>query len=117
MFKDQKNYKRLVKQQQGKFVAKMFEQLDECQKNDPKKYMDIGKKIRDGTFDRKSKFDSDSISPDVWNTRFYNLLGPKIEKSEQSELYESYVKEKIENNNKFFEKPLQKNEILDAVKN
>ena len=36
----------------------MFEQLDECKNNDPKKYMDIVKRIRDGTFDRKSISDT-----------------------------------------------------------
>ena len=43
--KEKKSYKKLMKQQQGKFLAKMFEQLDECGKSDPKKYMEIVKKI------------------------------------------------------------------------
>ena len=45
LFQQKKLYKKLLKQQQGKFLAKMFDQLDECQKSDPKKYMDIVKKI------------------------------------------------------------------------
>ena len=78
LFKEKKLYKKLLKQKQGKFVSKMFEQLDEYQKGDPKKYMEIVKKIRDGTFDKKMSCDSDSISPADWQSHFTNLLGPKI---------------------------------------
>ena len=80
IIKEKKLYRKLVKQQQGKFVSKMFEQLDDCKNNDPKKYMDIVKKNRDGTFDRNSNSDSDSVSPDNWQEHFSTLLGPNIEK-------------------------------------
>ena len=50
--KEQKLYKKLQKQEQGKFVANLFDQLDECQKNDPHKYMALVKQIRDESFEK-----------------------------------------------------------------
>ena len=50
----EKLYKKLLKQQQGKFLKKMFEQMDQCQKRDPKIYMEFVKKIRDGSFDKQT---------------------------------------------------------------
>ena len=41
--KEQKLYKKLKKQEQGKFISNLFEQLDECQNNDPKNYMSLVK--------------------------------------------------------------------------
>ena len=107
-----KLYRKLVKQQQGK---EKFEQLDDL-KNDHRKYIDIVKKIRDGTFDRNSNSDSDSVSPDNWQEHFSTLLGPNIEKNQKQEFYENFVKNNIEDHNKIFQEPLKKSEILDAIK-
>ena len=68
----------MQKQQQGKFVSKMFEQLDELKGNDPKKYMQIVEKIRDGNIDNQNPCDSNSISPEAWRDHFSGLLGPKV---------------------------------------
>jgi hypothetical protein len=86
----------------------MFEQLDDCHKNDPQKYMEIVKKIRDGKFDKQKKSDSDSISPDVWRDHFSHLLGPKIEKNDQHLNQEKFLKNNIERHNEIFEQPLTK---------
>ena len=81
LFKEKKNYKKLIKQQQGKFVKKMFEQMDQCQKNDPRNYMELVKKIRDGSFDKQPSSDTESISSHEWRDHFKNLLGPEINKT------------------------------------
>ena len=86
-------------------------------KNDQKKYMEIVKKIRDGNFDKTKKVDSDAISPDDWRAHFSNLLGPKIEKSDQHLRQEQFVKDNIDVHNEIFEQPLKKQEILEAIKN
>ena len=86
----------------------MFDQLDDCQNNDPKKYMEIVKKIRDGSFDKPPKNDSDSVPPVEWRDHFSNLLGPKIVKTEQHLNQEEYIKNNIEHHNDIFEEPLTK---------
>ena len=116
LFKEKKLYKKLIKQQQGQFLGKMFEQMDSCQSNDPKRYMELVKKIRDGTFDKISHSDSDSISPDDWRNHFRNLLGPKINKTEKHLEYETFIENNINNHDKIFEQPLKKEEILKAIK-
>ena len=116
LFTEKKLYKKLEKQQQGKFLKKMFDQLDDCQNNDPKKYMEIVKKIRDGSFDKPPKNDSDSVPPVEWRDHFSNLLGPKIVKTEQHLNQEEYIKNNIEHHNDIFEEPLTKKEILEAIK-
>ena len=112
--KEKKNYQKLVKQQQGKFVSKMFEQLDELKGNDPKKYMQIVKKIRDGNFDKRNSCDSDSISPEAWRDHFSGLLGPKVGAKKE---HEDYIQANIDKCNAIFEAPLTKVEILEAIKN
>ena len=94
----------------------MFHQLDEYQKSDPKKYMYVVKKIRDGTFDKKMPCDSDSVSPDDWENHFSNLLGQNIEKTQLHATYEKFIEENIDKSNAIFEQPLTKKEVLDAIK-
>ena len=56
------------------------------------------------------------LTPENWKDHFSELLGPKVGNREVHDGYEKYVKDNIENNNKIFEEPLKKSEILDAVK-
>ena len=114
--KENKFYKKLQKQQQGQFIDKLFGQLDQCQNNDPKKYMELVKKIRDGTFDKKFSSDSDSVSPDDWKIHFENLLGPKTQKCVTHENFENYIKNNVDTCEDIFEHPLTKDEVLAAIK-
>ena len=105
-----------LKQQTGIFVKNMFQQMDDCRENDPRKYMELVKKIRDGSFDKQPNSDTDSISPEDWKSHFSDLLGPKITKNEHHNEYENFVSQNVEKCNQIFEKALDKNEILRAVK-
>ena len=95
----------------------MFKQMDECRETDPRKYMELVKKIRDGSFDKQPNSDTDSISPEDWKSHFSDLLGPKITKTEHHIEYENFVSQNVEKCNQIFEKALDKNEILKSLKN
>ena len=70
-------------------VYTLFEQIDNYHKSDPKKYMDIVRSICNGTHDIAIKVDSSSISPDVWQEHFGQLLGKKQHETEDSKAQKS----------------------------
>ena len=63
--------------------------------------MQIVKQIRDGSFDKKSNSDTDSISPNDWRTHFSELLGPKIGKTDQHLVLEDFIQSNVDSNNKY----------------
>ena len=46
--------------------------------SDPKKYMELVKLLKSGSFDKKKPSDTEAVEPDEWFDHFSSLLGKQI---------------------------------------
>ena len=78
LISESKDYNRLRKQRQKEYIDNLFLELDQLHQSNPKGYMNIVNSIRDGSFDKAVKDDTDNVSPDLWRDHFQRLLGPTV---------------------------------------
>ena len=71
-----KQYKKLVKSKHKEYIGKLFDDLDDLHKSNPRGYMNLVKSLRDGSFDKKVTDNTSFISPDRWRDHFVSLLSP-----------------------------------------
>ena len=88
---ERKHYKSIVKKSQNTFLNSLFNQLDSYQQSDPKKYMDIVRSLRNGSYDSVQKDDSSGVPPDTWKEHFTNLLGKVIPPTAEQVMQDDYV--------------------------
>ena len=117
LIKDTKQYNKLVKYKQKMHIDELFSQLETLHKSDPKKYMDLVKSLKNGSFDKIKNSDTDSVQPDEWFSHFSNLLGKSLDKSQADEDMEKYVAEHLDIVESDLDFPFTKKELLCSVKN
>ena len=71
----------------------MFTELDQLHTSNPEAYMDLGKSMRDGTFDKSMSDPTSHVSPENWREHFQGLLGPQIQLSLSEENLCNYVRD------------------------
>ena len=74
---ESKEYKKIVKSKQKLYLSGIFDQLEDTYARNPKKYMDLVRSLKSGSFDKKIPSDTGAIGPQEWIDHFQQLLGPK----------------------------------------
>ena len=115
LIQETKEYNKLVKFKNKKFVDNMFVELDSMEHNNPRGYMELIRSMRDGSFDKLVSDDTSSIPPSSWHTHFSNLLSKKVDTDFQNKL-----KDLIKDNVDFLEnelcEPISASELCSALK-
>ena len=117
LINDTKQYNKLVKYKQKMHLEQLFSQLENLHKSDPKQYMDLVKSLKNGSFDKTKKCDTDSVKPDEWFSHFSTLLGKSLKNSEKDEEMEKYVAEHVDNLDSGLDFPFTKKELMRSIKN
>ena len=116
MVRDTKQYNKLVKYKQKTHIDQLFLQLESLHKSDPKQYMDLVKSLKNGSFDKINKCDTDSVKPDEWFSHFSNLFGKSLNKSELDIEMQKYVAENIDSLESDLDFTFTKKELLHSMR-
>ena len=116
LFAESKEYKRIVKQKQKEFLSGIFEQLDAAYLNNPRKYMDIVRSLKKGSFDKKISSDTEAIEPQEWFNHFQQLLGEVKPASEQEVDMKRYIETHRDSLRSELDCRISRSELLQSAK-
>ena len=112
---ERKAYKKILKKKHKEFINKLFVQLDSMQNSDPRGYMNLVKSLRDESFDKQAKSDTDFVLLENWREQFCSLLGPNINKTREEEDMLSYISENCDRLSSDLEQPFTRSELMESI--
>ena len=116
LISESKVYNRLRKQKQKEYINNLFLELDQLHQSNPKGYMNIVNSIRDGSFDKAVKDDTDNVSPDLWRDHFQRLLGPAVAMDQKNTDLKSFINSNCDKFTSELDCPFSLTELTVAVK-
>ena len=116
LISESKVYNRLRKQKQKEYINNLFLELDQLHQSNPKGYMNIVNSIRDGSFDKAVKDDTENVSPDLWRDHFQRLLGPTIVLDQQNIDLNAFISSNCDLFPSELDQPFSHSELTAAVK-
>ena len=116
LFSESKEYKKIVKAKQKEYLNGIFDQLENAYSNNPRKYMDLVRSLKSGSFDKKVQSDTGSIGAQEWFDHFQQLLGPNRQATGQEEAMANFIATNKETLDSELDKRISREELLKCVK-
>jgi exonuclease III len=116
LFTESKKYNKIVKSKQKEYMSGIFDQLEQVRGANPRKYMDLVRSLRQGSFDKKTPSDTEGIGPQEWFNHFRDLLGPVRPDTDHEKTMRDYIELNRSSVSSDLDLPFSKSELLKCVK-